>query len=554
MDGIFGNLLNALSEIWKNIGIAQKVSIVLIGIVTVLATAVIIYFGSQPDWQILYADMDQKTAAQVYDIVKESGTQVKLTNSGRTIMVPSKEVYALRLKVASEGIAIEKTGVGLEIFEKLKLGATDREQQIAYQRAIQGELERMINEMPGIMSSKVLLTMPSKKVFRKDKERPSASVLLVMENSINITGQQINSIRYMVASAVSGMTSQDVTITDNRGNLLVRQVGEEDEYDGDSSRHMEICEKTERTLKEKAEAILRPIVGYENVVAMVSCDMDFNNIDRVVENYNADGVVAINTKKVNESNTKTDAGGGNGGPVGMSSNANAPQTITVANAGKNAAPAGGTTSTEERKTEETNYVVPKTVERTSIKGPKLKKLTVAVTIAREAGEGKAARSPEELKKLEELVAAAVGVENYFTTEELRRNQIVTVKEMPFIQIATPVPPAVVVTDKIAFELEKYLKSPLVRPIAGFGILALLYLVFRRYFNRTSPAVEGADFAGMGAQSSIYGEELKKIESTEQEEKEKNEREVLLESLDKNSKASPQAVADILERWMAADQG
>ena len=552
MDGIFGNLLNALSEIWKNIGITQKVSIVLIGIVTILATGVIIYFGSQPDWQVLYADLDQKTAAQVYDMVKESGSQVKLTNSGRTIMVPSKEVYALRLKVAGEGISIEKTGIGLEIFEKLKLGATDREQQIAYQRAIQGELERMICEMPGILSSKVLLTMPGKKVFRKDKERPSASVMLVIENSMSMTAQQINSIRYMVASAVSGMTSQDVTIADNRGNLLVRQVGDEEGYDGDSSRQLEVCEKTERTLKEKAEAILRPIVGYENVVAMVSCDMDFNNIDKVVENYNADGAVPINVKTVSESNTKAAPDNNNGGPVGVTSNMNN-QTVDVANAGKSKSQGSGNTSTEERKTQETNYVVPKTVERTSIKGPRLKKLTVAVTIAKEVGEGKSARTPEELKKFEGLVAAAVGVENYFTPEELRKNSVVTVQEMPFLQIAKPEPPAVVVTDKIAYELEKYSKSPLIRPVVGFGILAVLYLVFRKYFNRTSPSVEGADFGGMGGQSSIYGEELKKIESTEQEEKEKNEREVLLESLDKNSKASPEAVADILERWMASDQ-
>ncbi|OGV37903.1 MAG: flagellar M-ring protein FliF [Lentisphaerae bacterium GWF2_45_14] len=552
MDGIFGNLLNALAEIWKNIGVTQKVSIVLIGIVTILATGVIIYVGSQPDWQVLYANLDQKTAAQVYDMVKEGGTEVKLTNSGRTIMVPSKEVYALRLKVAGEGISIEKTGVGLEIFEKLKLGATDREQQIAYQRAIQGELERMINEMPGILSSKVLLTMPGKKVFRKDKERPSASVMLVLENSISMASQQINSIRYMVASAVSGMTSQDVTIADNRGNLLVRQVGDDEEYDGDTSRHLEISEKTERALKEKAEAILRPIVGFENVVAMVSCEMDFNNIDRVVETYNPDGAVAITEKTTTESNSKVNAANKNGGPVGMASNMN--QVVDVANAGKSKAPGAENVSEESRKTVERNFVVPKTVERTSVKGPRIKKLTVAVTIARELGEGKSLRSPEELKKFEGLVSSAVGVENYFTAEELKKNPIVTVQEMPFMQIAKPELPAEVVTDKIVYELEKYSKSPLIRPVVGFGILALLYLVFRKYFNRTSPAVEGAEFSSMGGQSSIYGEDLKKIESTEQEEKEKNEREMLLDSLDKNSKASPQAVADILERWMASDQG
>jgi flagellar M-ring protein FliF len=203
MNGVVGNLINALAEIWRSIGIPQKVSIVLIGIATLGATALIIFFGSQPDWQILYSNMDSKTAAKIYDVVKDSNVQVKLTDSGRTIMVPSTDVYKLRMKVVNEGIPVDNSGDGWGLFDEMKLGLTDRQQQIAFQRAVQGELQKMIKEMPGIIGCSVMLTIPKKKVFTKSQTNPSASIMVVVEQGRALSRQQVNSIRYLVSSAVS---------------------------------------------------------------------------------------------------------------------------------------------------------------------------------------------------------------------------------------------------------------------------------------------------------------------------------------------------------------
>ncbi len=311
---------------------------------------------------------------------------------------------------------------------------------------------------------------------------------------------------------------------------------------GDSNRHMEICQKTERMLKEKAEAILMPIVGYGNVVAMVSCEMDFNNVDKIVESYDSERAVAIQEKTVTESNSKTGGSSSTGGKTGVAAN------VSVKN------PQGSqkqeNVSQEQRKTTEKQFVVPKTVEKTTIKGGRLKKLTVAVTIAKKT-DG-ASWTPEEKINFEKLVSAAVGANNYFTQDELKNNPIVTVKEMPFIPAPKPEPAVVAITDKIMFEVDKYSKSQLVRPILGVLLLLVLYKIFKKYFNKTS--VEGSDLGfGSVSSSGIYGEEVRQIES-EQDTKAASDREMLLNSLDEKSQASPQAVADILERWLASDHG
>ncbi|OGV52608.1 MAG: flagellar M-ring protein FliF [Lentisphaerae bacterium GWF2_44_16] len=545
MNNIFTNLINALSEIWKNIGVSQKISIVLVGVLTLGATAAIVYMGSRPDWQVLYAGLDTKTAAKIYDIVSGSEVPVKLTDGGRTIMVPNSEVYKMRLKTANEGVATERSGTGLEIFDNMKLGLTDKQQQVAFQRAIQGELERMICAMPGISSAKIILTLPQKSVFRKDKQHPSASVMLMMQPGRSATSEQVNSIRYLVSSAVTGMNAQDVTITDSRGTLLVRQVAEDEVGNGDSSGQMEMSSRLERQLKEKAESILRPIVGPEKVVAVVSCDIDFDNIDRVTELYDSEKAVIISEKTVTEENSKM-GGSSNGGKVGTASNM-ANNLVDVKN--PSAQVPEEKMSQEQKKTAERKYVVPKTVEKKTMKGGRIKKLTVAVSIAKKA-DGKS-WSDAEKEDFKELVSKAVGIGNYFSAEDLKKSPVVTVKEMDFIVPDIKDIPQMSMPDKLAMNVERVSKSPLVRPVAGFILLLVLYRIFRKYFNKTS--VEGTELSlsGGGAPAAVYGEDVKRIETAE--EKQHSEIGDMMDSIQEKANSSPQTVANIMEKWLAADQ-
>jgi flagellar M-ring protein FliF len=529
---IFGNLLNALGEIWKSIGIPQKVSIILVTIATAGVIAFIVYLGSRPDWVILYSNLDSKVAGKVYDTIKEGGVKIKLADGGRTIMVPSGEADKLKLKVSAAGINVERSGgVGLELFENQPLGMTDKQQQITYQRAIQGELQKMIGEMPGIAAAQVLLTLPEKRAFRKNSENPRASVMLTLARGASISNEQINSIRYLVSSSVSGMTPQSVTITDNKGALLARQA-DDDNDKGDPSGILELKGKMERQLKEKAEAILRPVVGPDNVVAMVSCDVDFDTLDRIVEDYQVDKTAVVYEKTSDESTAKMN--GPAGGKVGTQSN----MVVNIKDASPQQQPEEKMTA-DSKKTSEKKSVIPKTIEKSTTRGGKLKKLTVAVTVKKVEGKS------WDVKNFEALVSAAVGADSLG-----KGNSTIKVTEMDFAPAPKETVQEAPFADTMMFNIEKYSKSPMVRPIIGVAILFVLFRIFRKYFARSS---EGVDLALGHAGQEVYGEDLKQIAS--EEEKKQEELLTVMDNLQaKATSNSPQKIASMMESWLSTDQG
>jgi len=537
MDNILGNLLNALVEIWKSIGIPQKVSIILIGLLTLGGIGGILYMGTRPDWQILESGMSRETAAKVYDIVKDANIQVKLLDSGRTIMVPSKNVYALRLRISGEGIKVRSDeGDGWDIFDKMSLGMTELQQQIHKQRAQQGELQKMIKELPNIVSCRVMLTPPEKRVFRKTKSRSKASVLLVLRNGSTLSNSQANTIRHLVSSAITNMKPQDVNITDNNGKLLAKQIADEDMENGDVSGHLEIQAKFENLLKEKAEAILTPIVGRDNVVAMVTCEMDFNTIDKVIEDYNPDRKVVVSEKIVTEDISKSK--GENGKPVGVAGNKN--QDISVNNPEAGAKPQN--LSAEKKQTSNRKYLVPKTVQKVSIKGGQITKFTVAVVVK------DINITDEQLKSYQTLVAAAVGVANYGIDVNGKALASVSVKSLPFLYIlkAAIIPPPI--TDSVMFSVERITGSPLVRPVVGFILLVVLFVMFKNFFNKTS--VEATEMS-----SNLYDDENKQLTTSETDDRINIENDMsgIMKQLQDTASATPQSVANIMEQWLAVEE-
>lgn len=546
MDSIFSNLLNALAEIWRSIGIAQKVSVILTLIGAAAACAAVVYFSTRPDWQILYADLDQKTASKVYDIVNEAGVQCKLANGGRTIYVPSTEVYKLRLKVGSEGV---QTGVatsgGWETFDSLPMGATDLQQQMAKQRAIQGELEKMINQMPGVESSRVMLAMPQKSVYKKDKVNASASVVLSLKRGSMMDAQAINSVRCLIASSVPGMQPESVTITDNRGKLLARQKSEADGvYGGGSDSTLEAQTRIEQMLKEKAEAILRPIVGPDNVEARVTCDIDFDNIDQIIEKYDPEGVVVLTEKVITEDMSRGSSSS-NGGAVGAGKNMPEPQQAEVdVNTGKEVAEAK--TASEQKKISEKTYAVPKTVQKIAMKPGKIKKITVAVAVAKKAdGTG------WNIKDLERLVASAVGADIYRMNLEKEENvkasmPMITVVETDFYK-APQTPSKIDVIEELNYSYESIGKSPIVRSILGIAMLGALFLIFRKYFSRATEGGEGMSYGG------VYSEDVKQLPGEDPQKLAATEMNTVMDALSSKAAASPQTVATLMENWMSHDQ-
>ena len=481
MDRLFNSIANSLTEIWRNIGLSQKVSIILIFIIAISLAIAGISYSLRTDWATLYPNLDEDTSAQVLNIIQDNSIKYKLENGGRRILVPADSVNMLRIRCSSTGIMAKEKGVGFELFDNAQLGLTDRQQQVMWLRGKQGELQRMLNQIPEVTGSRVLLSFPERTVFSRNKKRPSASIMLVLKKGRSLSPQQVNAIKSTVAGAVTDMTESDVTITDNRGRLLSRK-----EYDGiaGGGSIMEKKEKIEYSLKEKVESVLRPIIGMDNVIAQVSCDVDFNSIDRITESYDSEQAVVISEKTTVDDSSRMNPN--SSGSVGLS--ANRQKRSIATGKSSNTSNSDNKMFSEQRKTSELKYVVPKIVEKQITKGGKIKSISVAVTIALK--EGQKARTPEQLAQIKQLVANAVGINNYANNEG--RNNLISIVEMPFIPVEPAAVTPVSFIDRIDSTIEKISSAKITSFLGGFAILILLWIMFKRYFNKTMVSV--ADFA------------------------------------------------------------
>ena len=545
MQGVFGNLINTIKEIWNNIGVAQKVTIILMIIATFIMICVVIYAGTRPQWDILFSGLDKKTAAGITDIIRDEGINYKLEDSGRTILVEGKLVNKLRLRIAQEGIEVEPNSriKGWEQFDSAPLGLTEKQQKVMEIRAQQGELEKMINELPAVVSSKVMISFPEKRIFRKDQSRPAASVMVILKPGYSLEPRSITAIKYLVSTSIASMKPNDVTITDNQGNLLVKKNEEGNAYGGDTNDQLQIQRRLEEQLKEKAEAILRPIVGDKNVIAMVSLEMDFDEHSTERINYDPKKKVVLHEKVRSEYSTKNN--GEAGGKTGTETNL----TVSVKN------PDGETNSDNKKMMEEKRdeadrtYATDKIVTKTKSHGAKIVKLNVAVTVAEHpnTADGKPQKWP--LQDFTRLVSLAVGAEKY------GENGKVEVKELSFYSPVVEVKELTPV-EKVFTNIDKFSKNPLVRPMIAVVLLGLLFRMFRKYFGAPDmeDEVESEELIEENLNEQLSNAEQleENVQSDEEIQEELDEISKMILDVKEKASASPEVVANIMEGWLTSE--
>ncbi len=387
--------MNELIKIVKQFGLAfskmssaQKVSIGLVFFSSIIVIVAMVIWLSQPDFTVLYANLDMSDAAAVRQKLDEMNIPVKV--KGNVIMVPSKYVYEARLALASEGLP-EGRGTGYEIFDKESpLTMSNYLQQINYKRALEGELARSISTIKGIRDARVHLVLPKRELFSEDRTPATASVVI---NGSGISKQQLRGIVHLVASSVEGLSPENVTVVDSYGTLL---YGGMDTSTGLSDSQLDIKRSVEKYLENKASSMLSGVLGPGKVVVRVNADLDFTRIEKTEEKYDPEGLVPRSEETSKEVMPSADGQG------------NKEHTIT-------------------------NYEIGKTVAHIVESSGNIKRLAVAVVVDQksEVKDGKkqyVSRSEEEINKLKDLVAQAVGLDE-------KRGDTITVSEIAFDKTA-----------------------------------------------------------------------------------------------------------------------
>ena len=232
----------------------------------------------------------------------------------------------MRLRLASQGLP--KSGsVGFELMDNQKFGISQFAEQINYQRALEGELERTIESISSVKSARVHLAIPKPSVFVRDKEAPSASVLVNLYPGRALDEGQVLAITHMVSSAVPDMPVKGVTILDQDGNLLTQpSTGS-----GLDASQLKYRQQIERNTQQRIDAILSPLFGSGNAHSQVSADIDFSHSEQTSENYGPNGNPQQAAIRSQQSSTATEMsqGGASGVPGALSNQPPQPASAPI---------------------------------------------------------------------------------------------------------------------------------------------------------------------------------------------------------------------------------
>src|SRR5215471_14789604 len=442
--------------------------------------AFIIMRVTAPQMTPLFTDLTLEDSASIVRELERDGTPYELKNDGSTLLVPRDRVAQIRMKLAESGLP-RGGGVGYELFDKSdSLGATSFVQNINHLRALEGELARTIRAIDRVQAARVHLVLSERPLFSRDKVETSASIVLTVRGRLE--PQQVQAIRHLVASAVSGLKPERVSIVDEAGRLLADGSGD-DPITGLAANVDERQAAYERRLREQIESIVSSVVGPGHARVQVTAEFDFNHITETSERYDPEGRVMRSTQTREEQSTTNGREG----------------EVTVGNevpGGQQQQPATPPTPREQSKKSEelVNYEISRTTKTEVVEGGRIKRIAAAVLVDGTYAKSASGdityqpRAKEELDRIGALVRTAIGFDQ-------KRGDQVDVVNLRFAeQPPLPVPETGGALSMLQFTKDDIMRGIELLVMGVLGLVVILVvvrpLVRRILASEQRPALSG----------------------------------------------------------------
>lgn len=424
------------------------------------------HWNNERDFKPLYTSLSPEDASAVVAKVRESGTELRLSEGGTTVLVPSAKVAEVRLQLAGAGIP-HSGRIGFELFDKTNFNTSDFAEQVNYHRALEGELERSIMAISEIEVARVHLTFPKDLIYLESRQPAKASVLIKLRPGAKLSGQNVGAICQLTASAVEGLLPEMVTLVDMNGNLLNRSRRAGVSEDGGGSEGaLEYQQKVERDLLVKINSTLEPLLGADKFRAAVLADCDLTSGDQSEETFDPSKSVMVTSQKTDDSS------GGNAASGVPGAASTLPRPTSRPGSGANSV---------SRRTENIAYQSSRVVKHTKLPQGAIRKISVSLLVdntVRWEGTGPKAKkvveppSADKLKRIHDLLVAVIG----FSAE--RGDQLV-VDSLPFESTLNATPPGletINVAPPHSDQWNELLKNKTVLIAAGAGAALILLLM------------------------------------------------------------------------------
>ena len=430
-------------------------------------------WSQQPDYRVLFSNFSDRDGGAIVTSLQQMNVPYKFAEGGGAILVPAAQVYDARLKLASQGLP-KGGSVGFELMENQKLGVSQFLEQVNFQRALEGELARSIQSVGAVQSARVHLALPKASVFVRDQQKPTASVILNLNQGRTLDPGQVSAIVHLVASSVPELSSKSVTVIDQSGNLL-SDADKATSANGLDPAQLKYVQDLQQSIVKRIESIISPLVGPNNVRAEATADIDFSRSEQAAEVYKpnqAPNTGAIRSMQTNETGAGAAANAG-GVPGALSNQPPAPATAPIAGGapapGTPAAKAAADANTHREAT--TNYEVDKTIRYVQQPMGGVKRISVAVVVNYKRDVDKAGKvtnralTDAEKTQITDLVKEAMGFnKDRGDTLNIANSPFAGAEAQPVVDVPVWKNPETLQTGK---EIGKYL----------LGAAVILYLFF-----------------------------------------------------------------------------
>jgi flagellar M-ring protein FliF len=386
----------------------QRLALVLVLAAVFGGLILVAQWASRPSYGVLFSNLEAADAGAVTSKLRELKMDYRLTQDGRAIEVPDDKVHDLRLSLANDGLP-RGGSVGFELFDKTNFSATDFTQHLNYRRALEGELQRTIKSLDGVVDARVHIAMPQKQLFVDREEPPTASVVLHLRPGYQVDDRQVAGIVHLVSSAVEGLKPANVTVHDGQGELL-SAGGAGGASPQLTSNQVEVQERFERRLESELQKLADRVLGQGRTAIRVSAELNWDETETTSETFHPSGPNNGNLPLQDQETTESYAGRTVRpvrGVPGVSSNLAAPAALGPAST------VPGQYSNTSTKHE---YAVSKVVERRVAAPGKVRRLSIAVLLDQTL-------SAAQQQALKNAFAAAAGLDLSPSTQGGRGDRI-----------------------------------------------------------------------------------------------------------------------------------
>ena len=513
--------LQNINAVWQKIGLMQRALLVAMTLACIITGALLTQWAMRPEMRLLFGNLDIDECSSIAEKIGEKDIPYEIRNGGRSVFVPSSEIYTLRASLARDGLVPKSGEPGYEIFDNEKIGVSPLVQKMNYNRALQGELAKTIQVFEGIEFARVHIVRPDQTMFTTDGDKASASVMVRVKPGWKISPVTIAAISNLVAGAVEGLGPEQVTIADSQGAMLSNR-NESDPFIGGANTYKDYKSAVEQEMANRLLQSLEIVLGAGRATVITNAMLDMTQ-ETVVSTTYEKGIPI--EESIDEASTI--------------------QEGITGEEGQTSSPG----STEKTSTTTSQYKLPEIqTTKTTVPG-KITGWSVSVIVdltkpKAPVQEGDQEGTPAAAGVAEELLMTEADVKEIIRTAigpETLKEEHLTVKHVPFNRPT----PTLAADAGFGYEsLERYIE---IARQSSMGVMAICALLALKIFTRAGrkAAIEGAAVSVKGLAAGTAG----MLPASSGDEAVQAIRQQITAQLHEN----PEHVRQLFATWLAEDR-